>query len=153
MIPDTELRLLRDRLVQDAFAFDLIIPVTEGPKRYEKPKSFNLAEEIQLVQDAAKKGCCQKQCLEKIPMELLARSRIQMKGLSSDDRHMYILGKVSTSMSLVRPGIIASGKKVPFSVFEDYFYLQKKIFFSFQEFWIFYFFSSRFYLKGIFTII
>ena len=49
------------------------------------------------------RGCCQKGCLLEFPRELIVRTQEQMNALSQQDKNMFIIGKMSTSIDLLNP--------------------------------------------------
>lgn len=56
------------------------------------------------------RGCCQKGCLLEFPQELLQRTQLQMGALSQNDKNMFIIGKMSTSIDLLNPESELTGR-------------------------------------------
>ncbi|GAU95047.1 hypothetical protein RvY_06728 [Ramazzottius varieornatus] len=106
---DEQIRKLRFSLFEIGSALEL--PVDEKSKKRTSVSNDSVTE-IDPAADSerpAKKTrkprddleCCNKHCLKKIPSDVVRAIRTQTRQLSSKDRHMFLLGKLSGSVSLV----------------------------------------------------
>ncbi|OQV25224.1 hypothetical protein BV898_00911 [Hypsibius exemplaris] len=115
-ISDDFLKRLRFSLFENG----MDLSSNQSDEAHWKKKNIPTEEEEKtLVENALIKGCCRRECCRKIGIPLLLQSRATMRRLTADERHMFILGKISSSVASVRPAIVASERRTQASYHFD----------------------------------
>lgn len=84
-------------------------PPVEPPPRIDV--QAEAVKEMKDVEVAVGNYCCDQNCWSKLPAALIALTRVQMRALTEQEKQLYLLGKMSHSVSLLPETEIVTGKQ------------------------------------------
>ena len=106
-----KMRRIRYCLFENGISLDLPSLDSSPPSAQDASRKRKAETESEKLSFAAAqilndKECCKRRCVQLIPREIIEETRTQIKQLTSTNRHMFLLGKLSGGVGMVQAALL-----------------------------------------------